>query len=373
MNRITNIALAIAASLSVFALASSASAQSPIIKNAELNCDDYLRADYPREACQAEDHAERLQLYGLEPIETFAASKTLIVRTFITNTLNRNIIAVSFVRALGQSPQVDVRMGKQNITQVSGPISGKHWDDAWKGAAFFDRDLTPPPPPPPSDDGLEFITVCADGRTMIVEMVDHDGNIRRKTGHECDEDLVTQYNQTLIDIAAEALPQCADLHLGKTDLGLGMWQYFTGSLALLHYCSVLDGDIPSASLLANHWPSLINNPDHYYSPDLQHSIWAETKITLQNGAIVSGSSALEDALAQLDQDIAAMWPNQITGLSPTRTSINGGIVLKKDQEKGLRCDPIYPFAMEWVFDVDEFRLASLVIGSQPSGETCSPG
>jgi len=101
---------------------------------------------YLGKRCIAAEQAKIRAKYGLTDIETLAAEGTTVRRAMV-NGFNREWVAISFIRAKGQDPLVEIRgvvfPGEKEARSVSMPIALSEWRKVLAAGLFFDRGIVP--------------------------------------------------------------------------------------------------------------------------------------------------------------------------------------------------------------------------------------
>ncbi|KSB90231.1 hypothetical protein AS593_20260 [Caulobacter vibrioides] len=175
---------------------------------------------------------------GGAPLETLAANKARVMRAAFVDGYDRDAGVIAFIRAPGEEPRVEVRMG--STRPLTAVVSARAWNDLVQAGAVFDRDLQPRPPANPATAPL----FCLHPWSATVEAVDADGRIRRKAGGSCpiEPTLAYAFAARLAQAAVAEMPACA--MIDDRDLG---------PVRQLAQCGLLSGDRAAAAEALNVW------------------------------------------------------------------------------------------------------------------------
>ena len=190
------------------------------------------------------------ELYGLADVETLSAQGVALRRAMFVNGYGLDIIAITFSRAPGRPPMVEVAVPRQDAGPMPQPLAAVVPQDTWNqildASRDFDQQLARELPA--SRKGLE--NICLHSWFVVVEAVDpahlsqrvvgqHEvpAKIRRDAEDACTQGLAMRYAFELARTAREHLPECSSLHVDD----------FRNDADLLSLCQRLGGDRIAAS------------------------------------------------------------------------------------------------------------------------------
>lgn len=189
--------------------------------------------------CAPEQHRRVLDLFGMKPIEAHRAGGDQIRRAFYVDGYGRDLLAISFIRAPGRDPTVQVHFRSGTDGRPGKPrsalVPGKVWDEVIERSEHFHRRLQPIA-------GETGEHMCLHSWVYTVEAHDPesiaggDAGIRRAVQDACGSGPAALYARALADYALSLLPYCVALG------GHGR-----GSPGQLAACEMLEGDRMAAA------------------------------------------------------------------------------------------------------------------------------
>ena len=249
--------------LSALCVPHGAAAQAPV----ERKCAD----DAYNNRCDPQALAKMYALYDIASPQSLLDAGTTMRRAMIVDGYGRDVVAITFSRAPGQSPQVEVRspLGDGPPPQpLVAKIDLSTWDEVIETTRLFDRELAPLSSANEIKSALQRI--CLHPWVSAMERVDASrvdqlivygagSDARRRdpalpvevsmtepelasvSHSSCGDSLVPKIAFQLVRIAREALPECA---------GLDSDNYRTEA-NVLALCHQLRGDRSVASEIAD--------------------------------------------------------------------------------------------------------------------------
>lgn len=190
--------------------------------------------------------AQEATAYGAPEVVALVSAKTQVARVIFMDGNGQQAGLIAFIRAPGEEPRVEVRLPPANEWRQAYPpmmatISAAAWRDVLEAGAGFDLVPASPQPAPPGQ--LESRAICMHAWRATVEMVDAQGNIRRRHEDACQDGAAVRYGFTLAKAAVAALPACATLDAARA----------RNAVTQLRDCSMLSGDRAAAAEAFNAW------------------------------------------------------------------------------------------------------------------------
>lgn len=195
--------------------------------------------------------------YGWKSARELIAEKVQFRRFMMVNGYGRDVLAVTFERRPGSSPQVAVEvpqeeeaeaLGLPPPTPLTGALGKTHWQRALNLTLNFDEELAREVPNDQAEQ-REFISVCLHSWVVVIEGADYpvsgdggESTVELRTDIEdgCSDGLAMPAAFALAELAYEALPECHDLELEE----------YRNRVMLLAYCKRLGGDRVAATKAA---------------------------------------------------------------------------------------------------------------------------
>lgn len=305
-----------------------------------------------RAACDTQVLARQRAVYDAPPLETLVG-KGQVIRLFHSNAFGRNLGMIAVERRPGAEPRIETRFDpaaepRPFTDQLSAPLPVAVWERLWDEGRFFDRTLGPPP-------ASDRLVICADGSSVIVEMIDAEGRIRRATGSGCQRDLPFVLAEKIATAALDADPACA--LLANRDPH--------DAIHALGNCRMLGGDRAAAAQAFNviqgsafRYP---NGPED--APAIRAQLDDQVELNWPGEAPVRGMTNAARAWASHGND-GTLHLSRLFGETSDRVRIEGVIAFRRgEHEREPRTAKV---TMIWErrngFD---FRLRSLVSEAAP--------
>lgn len=198
--------------------------------------------------CDADVQRRMRELYGLVDVEALAEQGVTLRRAMFVDGYGNDVVAVTFSRAPGRSPTIEISTPRSEQTSESQPLSAVTDHSVWQrvldSSRHFDERLeSEGRRSEPDEEGT--ITFCLHGWFTVVEALDAARLIPNLVGQEmeparirsdaegvCAGGLAAPYAFELAEIALRNLRECSSLKS----------EYARGDPALLALCYQMRGD-----------------------------------------------------------------------------------------------------------------------------------
>ncbi|WP_454761348.1 hypothetical protein [Caulobacter segnis] len=234
--------------------------------------------------------AQEAKTYGVPEIAALGTANTLVVRVAFTDSNGQPAGLVSFIRAPGEEPRVEVRMPpanewRQAFPPMTATISAATWRALVEDGVGFD--IVPAPPPPPEPGKVDALALCMHPWSVTVETVDALGDVRRAGENACRKGAALRYGFALAKVAVEALPACAGLDAGRT----------RNAVTQLGECALLSGDRAAAAEAYNVWktPGFARPPGPDFARPLGALFFDQAEVTWPGAPMAKGIFAASQA------------------------------------------------------------------------------
>lgn len=204
--------------------------------------------DDGNDRCDAEVQREMRRLYGLADAETLAAEGVTLRRAMFVDGYGNDVVAITFSRAPGRSPTVEIAIprgdGDEEPQPLSAVVSQETWDRVLRASENFDQQLARERSRE-NDGSSDTIAICLHGWFVVAEAVDsaqlnpnivgrqmEPSRIRRDAEGACAEGLAVPFAFVLADMALDNLTECSSLARNHA----------RNKAALLARCQHLRGD-----------------------------------------------------------------------------------------------------------------------------------
>jgi hypothetical protein len=182
--------------------------------------------------------------YGWPSAEALAERGAIARRTMFVDGYGNDVVAISFIRARGRSPIVEIAVPREDGEAPPDPLIAAVSQDAWwrvlAASETFDKQLVEEQRSGRlgSDDRIEL---CLHGWMVVAESIDpghrigervQPHRIRRDTEGSCADGLAVPYSFALADLALASLAECGSLDP----------LHARNKAALLALCQRLGGD-----------------------------------------------------------------------------------------------------------------------------------
>jgi len=250
-------------------------------------------------------------IYDVPTVTTLAAAKTHVMRVAFTDGYGQPAGLVSFLRAPGQEPRVEVGGGKAPMTAI---ISAATWRDLVEDSAGFD--IVPAPPPPPEPGKVSELSLCMHAWGVTIETVDARGDIRRRSEGACQKGAAMRYGFALAKAAIAALPACATLDAART----------RNAVTQLADCALLSGDRAAAAEAYNVWktPGFARPPGPDFARPLGGLFFDQAEVTWPGAPMAKGMFAASEAWVARGPD-QYFQPRKVIGESADLVRMQGVI------------------------------------------------
>ena len=326
----------------------------------DRSCQD----DNGRDRCAGEAIDAQNQLYDLPSIATMANAGSYVRRAIFVDGYGNEVAAVSFVRAAGQEPRVEVRLpraGTNAPRTISAAVSEEVWHRAIAQGSFFDRDLVPLP----SADGN--ISVCLHSWVTRVESADpprqsrniiahriEPAVIRSRTQNSCNGDLQTHYAFELAAIAMDALPNCT----------LIAQESERNSVTRLRTCASLDGDRVTAAHASNMFRRLRTLVyDNRINDDWREAFSENAQIIVDGNPLAQGQASYVAFARWLEPyRLARLYGDGVIGRDADTAEANGSLLVHRKDGDGNRSGEIAAVTMRWTQRAGGMVIERIEIG-----------
>lgn len=199
--------------------------------------------DDGNDRCDAEVQRKMRELYGIASAEALMEEGVTLRRAMIVDGYGNDVVAISFSRAPGRPPTVEIMTPRGAERQpLRAAISQDIWDHVLGASANFDDRLVSELPQEGED---PLLRICLHGWFTVVEAADAaalwpnvvgqqmmPGKLRRDAEGSCAGGLAAPYAFALARIALQNLPECSSLAS----------EFARNEPALLALCHALGGD-----------------------------------------------------------------------------------------------------------------------------------
>jgi hypothetical protein len=318
-------------------------------------------------ACFLANEQAFLGIFALATAESYRANGTQIRRAMFVNGYGSPLIAVEFLRAAGQSPQVRVYAPRESASAgpaqpaLTAPVPLADWEELEARGSYFHRALAPEPPR--TDDVIEG---CLHGWTYVVESTDPEDEdsrrrLRRRAENGCGATPTSDFAAHLARLAVRLVPGCSALDLARTG----------PSAATLSVCARFDGDQLAAASVYNQVADLIGHVTEYDYRDVER--------------VFHGARLLDWNGARIERDLARAWLDRVTtsasfgvtrihGENARRVRLEGTLDKWTSVPRGR--DELWsaPVVITWMSDLDRYQIEEVRVGAFAlAGWGCGPG
>jgi hypothetical protein len=204
--------------------------------------------DRGNDRCAADMQEKMRSSYGIKDTKSLMTAGTTLRRAMIVDGYGNDVVAISFFRAAGAAPALEVRVpcaGKKNCPNpLTVNITQQMWDQVVKKSENFDQKLAREIPLKRRG-RVEPTNMCLHSWVVVVEAADAvrleqyalpagktEGLMRSDTEDGCANGLAVPYAFYLAELARQSLPECSTLQHA----------WFRNDSELLAFCAQLKGD-----------------------------------------------------------------------------------------------------------------------------------
>lgn len=201
--------------------------------------------DQGTDRCASEIQRRMRELYGIEDVEALSAQGVTLRRTMIVDGYGSDVVAITFKRAPGRSPTVEIltprRSGEPALQPLLTVVGQDTWNQVLAASQDFDQQLVRELP----ERKDPLLSLCLHSWFVVVEAVDaarldqsvfgqhtSPAEIRRDAEDTCGDGLASRYAFELARMAREQLKECGSLRVENS----------RNDAALLSLCHRLGGD-----------------------------------------------------------------------------------------------------------------------------------
>lgn len=321
------------------------------------NCRDDRGVD----RCAAERQAKVRALFGVAPIDDHATRGEQVRRAFYVDGYGKDLVAISFVRAPGHNPVVEVRLPPTAIPAaeklLTATVPQHIWNDVIERSKHFDRKLAPRTA---AKAGELPVSICMHSWVYTIEASDpasrpnQKGEIRSATEDACDDGLAGAFALYLAKATVPLFPACEALDQ----------EQHRNEATLLGVCSYLSGDRLAAAAVMNRLQKL-RYARSEADFDKVRGDFAHRASIDWNGERVElpWDDAARFWLQRLAAAKAIFYPGRIHGERFDRARMEGVLQRSIDDASGQNRYETAQVQMLWVFQPSqEFDVESVTVG-----------
>ena len=292
--------------------------------------------------CKKSERKRQREAFGLPPVEVYRSLGTEAVRVFEDNANNWPVVAIIFYEDRNLVPRVEVRrpLGPDG-TNWYPPLIARIESADWSALKLNRRLLETPY----TDD-----SICTDGYTRVVEAIDASQTIVTRVEHNCGENPVNEYFDSVARLALDQFAHCKTLQ----------FQSNMSPSRILSYCLRLDGNKQAAAELYN----LIEESGLFccLKPDSGHSIeqFFDDNYRLTYPGFLAAHTRISAANIWMELDPGII--RYYIGETKDRVRVEGTVELSVDEDDRTTKTTSAPFTSLWVRGADgQFRMRSYTV------------
>lgn len=289
--------------------------------------------------CKKSERKKQREAFGLPPIEVYRNLGTEAVRVFENSANNWPVVAIILYEDRHLVPRVEVRrpLGPDG-TNWYPPLTARIESADWSTVKLKRRQMESPY----ADDAL-----CTDGFTRTVEAIDARQTIVTRVEHNCGENPVNAYFDSVAQLALDQFAHCKTLQYRSNMAPSG----------ILADCLRLDGHKHAAAELHN----LIEESGLFccLKPDSGRTIeqFFEDNFRLTYAGFPAAHTRISAAKAWMELDAGII--RYYIGETKDRVRVEGTVDLSVDEDDRTTKVKSAPFTSLWVRGADgQFRMRS---------------
>lgn len=310
------------------------------------NVPDSCRDDDGQDRCAPAKQAEMRALYGVAPIEKFAADKSQVRRVFYVDGYGNDVVAIEFVRAAGQDATVKVHHPGDPVMESK--LSEGAWTDLIRRSAFFDRSFESVRQAAKKKSADDEMVICLHSWVYWVEGTGTGEKTRSRVDDACNDSPTEEFAWEAARSAVAAIPYCAALDR----------QFHRNEATLLGSCSSLRGDRLAAARVFNEAKGFraLDDRDSGIAP------FADYRVSLDwDGKVSTGDAAKTFWMSKLkENDQLNYFFDQVEGLTAENVLVKGNLYRHADGPTEI--DEVAHVEMMWEAAGPDVQIRSINVG-----------